>query len=259
MNESSASRIARTGIIMLKTYIHCVAFALTLCLTSVSFAYEAIPFRNGGSIEGVIEYTGKHVPADPMVALTSETQYCGQSLPAQKFLIQNGKIENVVVFIDEIKAGKPIPDKPLVVTNVKCAFVPHIAVAVKGEKIIMKSDDPVLHTFDIHASLGGKELYHVSLHEKSARVEKNFSKTGLLELSCYVHPWQHAYIYIFDHPYAAITDTQGRFAITDIPPGVYTIKAWHEGLGMQKITDVKVESGKVSTMRLKYAGEKKND
>jgi Polysaccharide lyase family 4, domain II len=229
--------------------------ALFFCLIPVSHAYETIPFRNGGSLEGIVEIVGANVPADPVLTLTSETKYCGNSLPAKKYLIKDRRIENVVVSLVGIKAGKPIPGGVVTVTNHNCEFIPHVAIGFKGNKIAMKTDDPVLHTFDLHASVSGKELFHVGLHEKGSSVTKKLPKAGLIELSCYVHPWQRAYIYVFDHPYAAITDEQGRFSIKDIPPGTYAVEAWHEALGTKKIADVNIESGKTSTIKFEYIAQ----
>ncbi|HEX9112813.1 MAG TPA: carboxypeptidase-like regulatory domain-containing protein, partial [Nitrospirota bacterium] len=78
-----------------------------------------------------------------------------------------------------------------------------------------------------------------------------------MELSCYVHPWQRAYVYIFDHPYATITDEEGKFVLKDVPPGTYAIRVWHEALGVDEIKDVKVEGSKASIIRLKYTHEVK--
>jgi len=83
-------------------------------------------------------------------------------------------------------------------------------------------------------------------------VIKTLAKTGLMELTCYVHPWQLSYVYIFDHPYAAVTDEKCEFVIKDIPPGTYTVEAWHEALGMIKIPGVKVEIGETSSIKLEY-------
>jgi hypothetical protein len=230
--------------------------ALFFCFIAASIAYETIPFKNGGSIEGIVEYAGATAQVDPVLALSSETEYCGQSMPAKKYLIKNGKIQNVIVYIVDIKSGKAISDESVTITSLKCEFVPHVAVGFMGKKIIMRTDDPVFHTFDIHASIGGKEVYHAALPEKGSSVTKNFAKAGLMELSCYVHPWQHAYVYIFIHPYAVITDEKGKFIIKDIPPGTYTVEAWHEALGTKKMANVKIESGKTSMIKLKYTSER---
>jgi hypothetical protein len=226
--------------------------ALVFCLIPVSFAYETIPFRNGGSVEGIVEFVGARIPVDPMLTLTSDTKYCGNSRPAKKYLIQDRRIENVIVSIVGIKAGKAIPREPVAVASLMCEFVPHVAVGFKGNKIVMKTEDPIFHTFDVHASLGGKELYHVALPEKGSSVTKTLTKAGLLDLSCYAHPWQRAYVYVFDHPYAALTDEKGRFAIEDIPPGTYTVEAWHEALGTKKIANIKIESGKTTALKFEY-------
>jgi hypothetical protein len=226
--------------------------ALISCFTAASFAYETISFKNGGNIEGVVEYAGATVPMDPVFTLSSDTEYCGQTMPSKNYLIKNGKIQNVIVYIVGIKAGKAIPGDPLTLTSLKCEFVPHVAVGFKGNKIIMKTEDPVFHTFDVHAFVGGKELYHIALPEKGSSATKTLSKAGLLKLSCYVHPWQHAYVSIFDHPYAAVTDDKGRFVINDILPGTYSVEAWHEELGIKQILKVKVESGKTSIIKFEY-------
>jgi hypothetical protein len=240
---------------MQKASVSCVMLVICLYFTVVSFAYETIPFSNGGSIEGVVEFTGEKVPIDPIVTLTSETDYCGKSLPAQKYLIRNRKIQNVILFLENIKAGKSIPREALTVTSRKCEFIPHVAVGFKGNKIILKTDDPVFHVFDIHASISGKEVYHVALPEQGSSVTKNLSKSGLLDITCYPHPWQHSHVYIFDHPYVAITNERGEFVINDILPGTYLVKAWHEALGTIEIRDIKVESGKTSTIKVKYTKE----
>lgn len=237
---------------MQKVAIALFVLALFFSLTPDPYAYESIPFKNGGSIEGMAEFVGANVPADPTLTLTSETKYCGNSLPAKKYLIRDRKIENVVVSLVGIKAGKTVPGEAVTVTDHNCEFMPHVVVGFRGNKINMKTDDPVLHTFDVHASVSGKELFHVGLHEQGSAVTKKLSKTGLMELSCYVHPWQRAYIYVFDHPYAAITDEKGRFSIKDIPPGTYAVEAWHEALGTRKIANIKIESGKTSTIKLEY-------
>jgi hypothetical protein len=242
---------------MQKTTILTSVLSMLLSFFSFSFAYEAREVKDGGSIEGVVEYSGAIIPKDPALMLTSETEYCGKSLPAERYLIRDRKVKNAVVYLARIEAGRAVPDKPVTVTNTKCKFEPHVAVGFKGNPFIAKNDDPVFHQFDIHASISGAEIYSVSLHEKGASVTKTLPKTGLMELSCYVHPWQRAYVYIFDHPYATVTDENGAFIMKDVPPGTYTVAVWHESLGVNEIKDVKVESSKASIIRLKYTHELK--
>jgi hypothetical protein len=228
-------------------------FVLFFCLRLVSSAYETTEVKNGGTVEGVVEFAGVSVPKDETLTVTSDIEFCGKNLPAEKYVIDmERRIKNVVVFIEEIKAGKSIPPDAVTVTNRNCVFAPHIAVGFKGNKFVMRNDDPVLHTFDVHVSLSGRELYHLSFHEKSSSVTKTLTKSGLLEISCYIHPWQHSYVYIFDHPYATVTNEKGEFVIKDVPPGVYTVEAWHEALGKLRLENVKILSGETSRIKLEY-------
>jgi hypothetical protein len=223
---------------------------LVVSWTAASFAYETIEVKNGGSIEGVVEYSGATVPKDQMLTLSSEVKYCGKTLPAEKYLIKDKKIENVVVYLMDIKAGKAMPTEPVVLTNIKCLFSPHVAVGFKGGKVVQKNDDPIFH--NIHTYLNNKTMYNIGLPEKGSSVTKPLLREGLMEVTCDSHPWMHGYIQILDHPYAAVTNAKGEFAIKDIPAGTYTVEAWHEALGKVKIANVKVESGKASKTKLEF-------
>ncbi len=235
---------------MRKRYVCLAVLTVLFSFSLTSFAYDTVEVKNGGSIEGVVEYAGPTVPKDPIVTLTSEKKYCGNTLPAEKYLITDRKIENVVVYITDIKAGKALPSQPLTLTNIKCAFVPHVAVGFKGKQIIQKNEDTIFH--NIHTYLNGKTMYNIGLPQKGSQVAKVLTRTGLLEVTCDSHPWMHGYIQILDQPYAAVTNAKGEFAIKDIPPGTYAVEAWHEALGTVKMPNIKVESGKANKIKLEY-------
>jgi hypothetical protein len=95
-------------------------------------------------------------------------------------------------------------------------------------------------------------MFNIGLPEKGSSVTKPLLREGLMEVTCDSHPWMHGFIQILDHPYGAVTNAKGEFAIKDIPAGTYTIEAWHEALGKVKTANVKVESGKASKIKLEY-------
>ena len=68
------------------------------------------------------------------------------------------------------------------------------------------------------------------------------SDNHMVEISCDAHEWMSAYIYVTDHPYAAITGADGSFSMTDVPAGTWSAKVWHENLG-EKEAEVTVERG----------------
>ncbi|HXY53546.1 MAG TPA: carboxypeptidase regulatory-like domain-containing protein [Nitrospirota bacterium] len=236
----------RKGIVFLMI----MAVSVYFSYGATSFAYETVEVKNGGSIEGVVEFTGATVPKDPMLKLSSETKYCGTSLPAEKYVIKDKKIANVAVYITEIKSGKAIPAEPLTITNIKCLFSPHVAIGYKGGKLTQKNDDPIFH--NIHTYLNGKTMFNIGLPEKGSSVTKPLLRDGLMEVTCDSHPWMHGFIVILDHPYGAVTNESGAFIIKDVPAGTYAVEAWHEALGKVKVADVKVESGKATKIKIDY-------
>lgn len=241
---------------MKKAAVFISVLTLLFSLAPVSFAYEAIPFRNGGHIEGVVEFAGNVVPKDKTFTISSDVKYCGKEHRTEKYLInQERGIKNVVVYLKEIKAGKTVPEEAVTVIDSQCSFMPHVSIGFKGNKLILKNEDPVLHTGHIYSHIRGKTMFNVALPGKDSTITKTLTKAGLMELNCDCHPWMESFVYVFDHPYAAITDEQGKFVIKDIPPGVYTVEAWHESLGTMNVPNVTVQSEKTSTIKLRYTGK----
>src|SRR5262249_23213026 len=127
-----------------------IAFAL---LARPCAAYEESAVANGGRIEGEGKGAGE-VPKLPPQAGYKEKDYCGSSVDDERLLVgKGGALRNAVVALREVKAGKPIDrEHDVVVDNRKCAFVPHVLSATRGQTLAIRNDDPFLH--DAHAWLG---------------------------------------------------------------------------------------------------------
>lgn len=230
---------------------------LLLSLSVVTFAAKKAKYKggdvaNGGSLKGTVTFAGATVPKDETVTLTSEQELCGDTLPAEKYLINaNKQIKNVVVSIENIKSGKPAPKDPIVLDNLMCAFVPHVGVGIKGKKTVkITNSDPVFH--NVHSYVKGKTTLNLGLPDKGSTVIKDLRKTGIMEVKCDSHPWMIGYVYVLGHPYGEVTDENGGFTMSDIPPGEYTVTAWHEALGTVKKEAVKVEAGKATTLNFEF-------
>ena len=228
---------------------------VTLCLcTSQAWAakskYEAGAVSNGGSIKGTIKAAAK---ADETVPITKDNSFCGDSLPAEKYIIgSDGGLKNAVVKLEGITAGKAfdLPDPKI--SNTKCQFAPHVSVAQKKGMMVVDNQDPLLHNSHFYLVRVGKKnknVINVALPKQGMELTKKkiLKKAGLLSLQCDAHDFMQAYIWVLEHPYGVVTGSDGSFELTDVPAGSYKMTIWHEGLG-EKVVDVTVEAGKATTI-----------
>ncbi len=74
----------------------------------------------------------------------------------------------------------------------------------------------------------------------------------VFKVKCDVHPWMGAFVHVLEHPFFSVTGDDGTFTITGLPPGNYTVTAWHESLGEKQQADVKVEEGKPTTVEFSF-------
>ena len=207
--------------------------------------YREVNVDNGGSITGHVHVTGE-VPALPPQPVFKEQEVCGTTMRDERLIVgSGGALRNAVVHLTEVKAGKAVPrERPVALENAKCAFVPHVATAAVGQTLTIHNSDPFLH--DAHALIGARTLFNIAV-PKGKTVRKPLAYPGLIHINCNVrHTWMHAYLFVAEHPYHAVTGDDGGFVLDGVPPGKYTLSVWHELLGSVE-REVEVQSGKVAT------------
>src|SRR5439155_24594670 len=78
--------------------------------------------------------------------------------------------------------------------------------------------------------------------------EESFAREEIaIPVKCNVHPWMRSYIAVFKHPFFAVTGMDGHFDLRNLPPGEYTVEAWHEKLGAMKQV-ITVAAGEAKNM-----------
>ena len=216
--------------------------------------YSGHVVGDGGRIDGVVRYEGSEI--DTNIAITKDIASCANASSwltraAGTLVVSDGKLANVVIWLDGISSGKPLFPGTVSFDNVGCEFVPHVAVGFVGGKVAAHNSDPILHDTSLSFVADGKSLANVALPGAGARVEKNLRRVGIVAVSCGVHEWMQAWLHVFDHPYATVTDAAGSFTLADVPPGSYTLRAWHERLGELSLP-VRVEASQPSTLSLTF-------
>src|SRR5450631_189565 len=216
-------------------------------------AYEAVTVTNGGTIDGVVALSGS-APAGATIKVTKNQDYCGASIPDPTYTVgAGGGLENVIVYLKDITKGKAAPTEPLALVNEHCMFSPRVQGAMVGESIKISSNDTVLHNTHPQNAETNATIYNVALPFKGFSVTKPLpGSPGLIKIKCDAHEWMHSWIMELDHPYYATTGADGHFTIKDVPPGTYTLVAWHEAAG-EKSEPVVVAAGQTAKSKITLA------
>ncbi|MBI3073027.1 MAG: hypothetical protein HYY84_13015 [Deltaproteobacteria bacterium] len=235
--------------------------------------YEEIAkVEGGGTIVGAVKWTGGAVKLPPLKFKPKDEKVCGSAngeRPSERLYVDGATkgVKNTIVSLADIRKGRPVEKKDAVLDQKGCTYDPHVQVATKGTQLEVVNSDSVNH--NVHPSLEGTELFNLAQALKGQRDPQRLRKKGLMEVKCDIHVWMSAFILVVDHPYHHVTNDKGEFKLTDVPPGEYTIRAWHEGWNVErtesdgraiyaapKIVEkkVKVEAGKEARVDFDLAG-----
>jgi plastocyanin len=209
-----------------------------------------------GTITGSAVYTGTvpnlkplSVSAEPVCAKKHET------IPNEALVLGAGNsMANVVVrVVSGLPAGKawPAPTTPVTMDQVGCQYVPHVMGIMVGQPFKVLNSDGILH--NVHALPKVNQAFNMAMPPTRKDATATFGKEeGMFVIKCDVHPWMQSYMGVFSHPFFAVTGTDGKFTIANLPAGTYEIEAWHEKLGTQKST-VTVGASDSKTASFKFA------
>jgi hypothetical protein len=211
---------------------------------------------NGGSIEGVVKLSAA-APQIAPIEVTKNQDYCGQSIRNPVYEVgKGGGLQNVEVFLKDITKGKALMTDTISLVNEHCMFNPRVQGANVGQQIKISSNDPMLHSTHPQNASTNATIYNVALPFKGFSVTKPLPAIPeLIKVKCDAHAWMHAWIWELDHPYFATTGDDGHFTIKDVPPGTYTLVAWHEAAG-ENSTSVTVTGGKTVTVDIQLTPTK---
>jgi hypothetical protein len=167
-----------------------------------------------------------------------------------------GGLANVVVSLrraDGYPLTAPSPSEAALLDQRGCQFVPHVLVVRVGQTLVVKNSDPFLH------NVRSISLQNPAFNFGQPNVDPGTPLPAMqaperFRIKCDLHPWMTAYVNVFDHPYHAVTGSDGAFSIPETPPdGTYTVTAWHESLGEKQATVV-VQAGKIATADFVFDG-----
>jgi hypothetical protein len=175
----------------------------------------------------------------------------------------------VVVYLEAVERGKPFTDESPRVEAIDCRFLPFVNLVRDRQDITVVNMDPAMHDIQAYETshLGPRVLFNVPLPISqrypneaglSAHFHKHYEGTPVtlpihmtkgrrvFTMQCGFHAHMESWALVQDHPYYALTDENGRFKLTGVPPGSYRIKIWHPYVRDEIVQDVTVTSNGTS-------------
>lgn len=180
------------------------------------------------------------------------------AIPDQSMLVgADAGIANVFVYVAKPPKGwdpeSYVKPKDVVLDQLGCIFAPHAAIWPTRVPIVIKNSDGVSHNVLIQTNRNG--IPNTTSPPRSEdRLIWMKREPVPIQIKCAIHPWMSSYTLITDHPFAALTDSEGRFEFPELPAGEHTLRIWHERGGLLDARlKVNVKPGpEKTTLNLKY-------
>ncbi len=198
-------------------------------------AASPIDAATAGSISGTVTFEGVAPPVetirldgDPTCASLNGS---GQRTVESYVIGGNGGFQYVFVNVKDSLKGLsfPVPTQPVELDQQKCRYVPRVLGIQVGQPLTIRNSDPLLH--NVRADGEINQRFNLGQPLPMASTRTFTTREVMVPFKCDVHAWMNALIGVLDHPFFAVTDQSGRFSMAGLPPGTYTVEAWHEKLG----------------------------
>jgi plastocyanin len=219
---------------------------------AASTAAAPVVSADAATLTGVVKLAAA-APPMPTIQMSADP-YCASqhaNAPAKDEEVvagPGGELENVIVYIKQINGNFPASTTPVVIDQHGCQYHPHVLGLQVGQPLQIKNSDNTLH--NIHALPVVNSPFNEGQPVQGMVSTKKFDKPEItpFKVKCDVHGWMKAWMAVMPHPFYAVSQANGTFTISNLPPGSYTLVAWHEKYGSkeQQITVAAKESKAVN-------------
>ena len=189
-----------------------------------------------GAIVGRVVFEGTP-PENPLVKMSGDPMCIRANtdgLRFENYVIEDGGLDNVFVYVKDGLGNYAFDaaTEPVKIDQHGCRYVPHVLGARVGQPVEISNSDETTH--NVHSLPDvNREFNYAQYKQGQKNVETFTAPEVMIPLKCDLHGWMHAYLGVVEHPYFAVTTDGGKFELKNVPPGTYTIEAWHEKGGTQ--------------------------
>jgi len=199
----------------------------------------AVDPSSAATLTGRVRFDGP-APGAEMVRIDGDpgcvTLNGSDRLPAEAVVLgEKNALADVFVYVKAglEKAVFPIPSEPVVVDQQKCRYIPRVLGVRVGQPLQIRNGDPLLHNVRSDSEIN--QPFNQGQPVQGMVFTHTFTtREVMVPVKCDVHGWMRTSVGALEHPYFAVTGNAGSFTLANLPPGTYTIAAWHEQLGTQE-------------------------
>jgi hypothetical protein len=216
---------------------------------------KTVDAATAGTVTGTVKFDGMpprmrpiNMATEPACARVHTTPPTTQNVVAGNA----GALQNVVVYLKgDFSAYSFEPaSAPVMLDQKGCLYTPHVIATRVGQSIHVMNSDPTTH--NIHPVPVNNREWNESQAPGSAPIMQSFAREEVaISVKCNVHPWMQSYIAVLSHPYFQVTGADGAFTLRNVPPGTYTLTAWHEQFGSNE-QSVTVGASESKTMDVTF-------
>jgi plastocyanin len=199
---------------------------------------------------------GKHVDADSAGIVSGRTTFSGTPPAAESIRMSadpacvqaaggnnasdtavvagDGSLANVFVYVKDAFDGYTFdkPTAPVLLNQKGCRYIPHVFGVRVGQPVEFLNSDNTPH--NVHGLPSENAEFNRGEPAQGTRIRQTFTTPEIMiPIKCNLHGWMTSYAGVVAHPFFAVSATDGSFSIPGLPPGTYTIEAWHELYGSQ--------------------------
>jgi hypothetical protein len=189
-----------------------------------------------GTISGKVTYTGTPPKMKPIDM--AKEPFCARLHAAAPVMTENAvtgpgnALRWVVVYVSAGDEGGAAPSTETVRLDQKgCQYIPHVLVLHPDQPLDIYNNDSTSH--NIHPLAKVNPEWNKSQPIGAPPIHTKWEKPEFIPVKCNVHPWMHGWHVVLAGSHAAITGEDGGFSLQGLPPGKYTVTAWHEQFGTQ--------------------------
>jgi len=214
--------------------------------------------KEHGTLKGTVVYDGNPPEPPPIdMSKSPDKDKCIQGAPKEELVAQNWVVnpdnkgvQNVFIFLKAPEGKyfkltdeeKKRANEVVKLDQPHCAFEPHVLLlypkyydgskyVATGQKFVIANSAPFAHNTKFSSPANPERNPTIPPKDpgKDFAMEPDIQAVNF---ECGIHPWMRAFAWSLDHPYAAVTDKDGKFEIKNVPAGAEVfVVGWHESGG----------------------------